>query len=441
MVQLSMEKLRWIKKRVDRYQVQTLARWALAILILVPMVYLGLRLTPATEQKTSAPRPADIQRVRLEAQKCLESGTTGEQVLCLNRLLRNVSKTQGARAALDIIEPISQKSTYLLRSSHPFAHTIGTNALFFHREVQGASSEGAIGRALTECDGFGAFGCYHGVIEAGLSLIPVGDRASTVRKACMEDPLIQKTQYYVNQCLHWFGHGLAIFTNLPLEEALQACEGLSEKFLSDNVQLCLSGVFHAGTVPGEADNELLHNVENVWKKGDPYYPCLAVEEKFRGHCFSHAAGRSRSPSLEVQFRTCNNIPEQDPQKRIDYINGCYESVANPLMSMALSQEGLSEESKVQKIINDCRLYSMPEHRRFCYAGAARYWVLFNPLLSNLGPFKICQGIEEEAKTTCYANIGFGNNENYYSEEKLKEYCSHSEPDYIDDCIRRHVRLL
>lgn len=425
----------WIKKKKNKYQLKIPAGWMLAAAVLSFLAYSWLHLPANTVLPQN---PAVIQKERQEARKCLDSGPADAQILCLNNLLREVAKTSGARSALNILEPISQEFPYLLRASHPLVHTIGTNAFFFHRDVRGVSLEGSIGRALTECDGFGAFGCYHGAIEAGLSLIPAKERAQVIRKACLEDELIQKNQYFVNQCLHWFGHGLAIFTDLPLKETLELCNGLNREFESDEVQLCLSGVFHAGAVPGGSDDEFLHNISRVWKAGDPYYPCRDVEEKFRGHCYSHTSSRTRSGDPRVTLGSCDNIPEPDPRKKFDYARRCYESAANPIMSAILGQASLSEKEKVGKIAEDCRLYSRPEYRRFCYAGAARYWVLFDPLLTNLGPFKICQRAEEESKPSCYGNIGFGNFENYYSQEKLEEYCKNSEPAYIDDCLRRSI---
>lgn len=371
-----------------------------------------------------------------QARACLALEKS-EQVQCLDDALRDITKEEGIRVALDVIEPLSQEYTYLLEWSHPFAHSIGGYGLEYHRTA-GASLESQIGRSLVECDGFGAFGCYHGVIEAGLSYLAIEERTRVIRKACMEDRLIQETQYFVNQCLHWFGHGVAIFTDNTLKEALAMCDGLSENFESDEVQLCLSGAFHAGSVPGNADDRLLHNVANVWKEGDPYYPCLDIEEKFRGHCYSHAAGRTLSNDLEVNFRTCDNIPESDPVKKLDYVERCYDSAANTLLAQVIMQLDMTDEEKIKKIVSDCRQYSREGYRKFCYAGAARYWVLRDPLLNNMNPFEICRRAEESAKPACYANIGFGNNENYYSEEKLREYCGNSEPDYIEFCLRKNT---
>lgn len=380
-------------------------------------------------------RGGDNQSFR-EIKRCFELKKE-DQPQCLDIALRIFTKEKGIRATLDVIEPLSQQFTHLLVWSHPFAHSIGGEGLEYYK-AKGVSFESQIGRALIECDGFGAFGCYHGVIEKGLSYLKPQERTQVIRKACLEDPFIQKSQYFINQCLHWFGHGMAIFTYQTLNQTLAACEGLSDNFESDEVQLCLSGVFHAGSVPGNADDRLLHNVANVWKDDDPYYPCLEIEEKFRGHCYSHAAGRTLSNDLAVNFRTCDNIPEPDPAKKLDYVKRCYDSAANTLLAQTLANPDISDKEKVEKVVSDCRTYSHKGYRRFCYAGAARYWVLRDPLVNNTHPFEICKNAEEDAKPACYANVGFGNNENYYSKDILQKYCQNSEPEYRKYCLQKNV---
>jgi hypothetical protein len=371
-----------------------------------------------------------------ETRECLNS--TDEQLQCINQELRKIAQNYGVKPALDVIEPLSSEFTHLLNWSHEFSHTIGDSAIAY-REYKDGILQNQIGKALVECDGFGAFGCYHGVIESGLSILPVEKRASVIREACMENPLIQGKQYFVNQCLHWFGHGVAIFSDLTLNDALAMCDGLGP-FNSDDVQLCLSGLFHSGAVPGKSDDDLLHNIANVWKKDDPYYPCLNIEEKFKGHCFSHSPGRTRSEDTKLLFRVCDNIPEADRTKKLDYVWRCYDSAANVVLPQVLKDTGIDDSQKAEKIVSECRNNSNPVYRKFCYAGAARYWVLRDPSLTNLNPFKICNAAENSARPICYSNIGFGNNENYYSEEKRIEYCNNGQPEYMKYCLAAQPTL-
>lgn len=360
--------------------------------------------------------------------ECLDK-KDGKEEECVNNFLKIYSEQKGGRPALDLIEAASQKYPELLAWSHPFAHTIGQHSLIFYEQFKNIPLESKIGRALVECDGFGAFGCYHGVVEIGLTKLPMAERSKVMRKACLEDPLITQKAYFVNQCSHWFGHAVAIFTNNTLLEALAMCDGLDSKWHADIVQLCLSGVFHAGLAPGgELIEDKTVNIKNVFREDDPYYPCLDIPEKYRSHCYSHAYGRTRNSDMAVQLQICNNIPESNSEKKKLYSGVCYDSVGNSVIEKS--------NFDPQTVVDNCRKYSNPDLRQYCYGGAARYWVLRNPLLENTKPLEVCSKAEKDAKPVCYARAGFGNYENFYSQETLKKFCDMGEEPYRQYCMSR-----
>lgn len=398
-----------------------------------------LEINPLASEQAESYRRA-IAKAGNKAEQCLQKDRA--DIECVNHLLQELSRERGARFALDVIEPLAQKYPILAAQSHDLSHTVGIWAL--RRAIQNVDSSNAsgrsgleeklineIGRALVECDGWGAFGCYHGVIEVGLSKLSPQERTRVVQKACMENPLIQARQYYVNQCLHWFGHGMAIFTDQSLQETLAVCENLNADFGSDDVQLCLSGVFHAGSVPGETDVDFLENVSRVYDNGNVYYPCLDLAEKFRGQCFSHVPGRTGSMDMKKVFENCDNIPESIPAKRLNYIHRCYDSGANILLVNNLFD--------AEKVVKDCGLYAAAYARKYCYQGAVRYWILRDPLLNNPGPFEICRLAEKEAKPHCYMGLGAANYENYFSAEILDKFCGKiTEREYYQDCLTLNI---
>jgi len=364
---------------------------------------------------------------------CLRIQGDSQKFDCINDLLRVLSQRYGARIALDVIEPLTEPNQFIMANSHNLSHTIGDFAVFVGRDRDaGVDSEERIiqnlGRALVECDGWGSFGCYHGVVEAGLARIDPSDRARVVRKACLENPLVTSEQYYINQCMHWFGHGMAIFTDQSLLTTLDMCESASSDFDSDEVQLCLSGVFHAGTLPGISDDTLLANIARVYNPADAYYPCHDVQERFKGHCFSHVPGRSNSADVGVMLTNCNHIPEPDVNKRTRYIKLCYDSVGNGLLD--------STKNDPEAIVRLCQQYAIPELLGYCFTGPARYATLRNPLLTNTISFAICKAAPLSAKNVCYAAIGFGNFENYKSEDVLSRYCDKVESGYKEDCMSK-----
>lgn len=368
----------------------------------------------------------------VKAQWCVTHTSGRELFSCINAVMRKVSGRYGARLALDIIEEVSQKYPTLQGWGHDLSHTIGDNALYAGTGLHSGRAikdESVlitqIGKTIIACDGWGSFGCYHGVIEIGMSHIAPGDRARVVRKACLENPLVTSRLYYVNQCMHWFGHGMAIFTDQTLEQTLHMCEGVSPSFGDDPVQLCLSGVFHAGAMPGTTDPTMLQNVSRLFDPADVYFPCAAVEERFRGHCYSHIPGRSKTGDVSVMMHNCDNIPERDFTKKDMYVRGCYESIGNNLL--------INGKYTAQGVSDQCLQSSMPRYYGYCFGGAARYAGLRDPLLNNTIPFDICASAPDSAKATCFALVGFANFENYKSFDILKSYCSRVEPRYRNAC--------
>ena len=398
-----------------------------------PQLTANLFQKKVTSQESALTPPThtvDVEKILKENPQitaCLDKKDDREEE-CINNFLKIISEQRGGRPALDIIEAASQKYPQLLTWSHPFSHTIGQHSLVYYEQFKDIPFESKIGRALVECDGYGAFGCYHGVVEIALAKLPTEERSKVMRKACLEDPLITQKPYFVNQCSHWFGHAVAIFTDNTLLQALAMCDGLDPNWLADIVQLCLSGVFHAGLAPGELSEDETVNIDTVYKEGDPYYPCQDIPEKYRAHCYSHAYGRTRSSDIAIQLQICNNIPEADSNKKRLYAGVCYDSVGNSVVEKS--------NFDPQIVVDNCRKYSSPSLRQYCYGGAARYWVLRNPLLENTKPLEVCAKAEEDAKPVCYARAGFGNNENYYSPEILKKFCDMGEEPYRQFCQAR-----
>lgn len=396
---------------------------------------------PLASGKVSLYQTVVLKYWNYKIENCLTDQDKDKLMGCLNDNIKTMTEQKGVRFALDVVEPLAQKYPKpLLTLSHEFAHLIGDYALDHDYRVEKASHEedgftpgeleliARIGKALVDCDGWGAFGCYHGVIEVGLSRLRPEDRTRVIRKACTENELIQQHRAYVNQCLHWFGHGMAVFTDQPLSETLRICDELNpESFPSDDVQLCISGVFHAGAVPGEVDEEYNHYISRVYSPTDPFYPCQEVENKYKGQCYSQLVGRS-GEDFEVQFQNCNTIPESNPEARSNYIKRCYNSGANNLLVHATFD--------VDTTIRLCQEHSLPEYLGDCYGGTIRYSILRDPLLNNPFPFELCGKIEVEHKPMCYRSLGAANYENYFDEQLLNDYCNRVESKYREDCMSK-----
>lgn len=386
--------------------------------------------------ETSEDRVNTIRAITL-LRRCEREKGTGSFIPCIDRELKKIASTYGAGVGIEAISRITEDYPELLSVSHDLSHTVGINALAndYSRGTDSSTDDRSVdvtlidrmGRALVDCGSWGVMGCMHGVIEGAIAMIPKEERTDVVRRACTENPLIQSNQVYANHCLHWAGHGMAIFTNQTLEESLAVCEGLSPDFRSEDVQLCISGIFHAGTFPRDETGAYHENIGRVFDPDDPYFPCRIVPERFRRQCFAGVAGRSGTRNLGTIFRNCHNIPEKDGEKKFQYVRSCYDAAANILSAQT--------EPQAMAIVTKCRDISQPVYRPYCYIGALRYWFLRNPTMANTGPSEICKIVEQEDRLLCATALGAVIWESSYSYETLEASCKAMvDPLYYNDCV-------
>lgn len=220
---------------------------------------------------------------------------------------------------------------------------------------------------------------------------------------------------------------MAIFTDQTLAQSLAVCEGLDSNFDSENVQLCISGIFHSATFPRDFTGDYGQNLSRVYKADDVYYPCKDLPERFRRQCYNDVPGRSHTRELSVIFANCLAIPENDPTKKTEYIRGCYDAASNYLST----QVDLTAEA----VVKACRTYADPEFLGYCYAGALRYWFLRSPVVTNTEPARICTLSEREHKPLCYTALGAVIHESYYKDDILKDFCTTlADPVYYNECV-------
>lgn len=204
---------------------------------------------------------------------CLQDGPDNQNwVPCLYAFLDEISARYGARVGLDVAVHLAEIDPRVNQNSHDLAHIVGNGSLAFDYQVSEKEYTGTnlviqrMGRALADCHSWGVMGCMHGVIEAGFLHIPDDQRTSAVIEACLENPSIQGNQVFVNHCLHWLGHGIVLYTSDTLEQILATCESLDPNFNSNEVQLCLSGVFHAGSDLGNFEELYKDNLYKVFSE-------------------------------------------------------------------------------------------------------------------------------------------------------------------------------
>jgi hypothetical protein len=395
------------------------------------LVHMTREFNPWSTYRPPAYKKA-INRIADTGIYCLQDGV-GQQnwVPCLYNFLDEISAKYGARVGLDVAVRLAEIDPRLNHNSHDLAHIVGNGALKFDYQVSEEDFTGInlviqrMGRALADCHSWGVMGCMHGVIEAGFLDIPDNQRTNAVMAACLDNPSIQGNQVFVNHCLHWLGHGIVIYTSDTLEQILATCESLDPNFQSNEVQLCLSGVFHAGSDLGNFEELYKDNIYKVFSESDPLYPCMEIPERFRQACFGAMPGRLEG-QLQAISDTCALISDRDASAEARYKEACYTTMGNVVLNHELkSPAGVAAL---------CDQYSDSEYVQFCYAGAARYWFLRMPEFENRLPIELCTEVAVQHKNVCYRALGFVVWETAYNKDHVDVYCeSINEPEFISIC--------
>lgn len=363
---------------------------------------------------------------------CLQdTSSQANWVPCMYDFLDEISAKYGARVGLDVAVRLAELDPRVNHSAHDLAHIVGNGSLKFDYQVSEQEYSGTnlviqrMGRALADCHSWGVMGCMHGVIEAGFLNIPDDQRTSAVMTACLDNPSIQGNQVFVNHCLHWLGHGIVIYTSDTLEQILATCESLDPDFRSNEVQLCLSGVFHAGSDLGNFEELYKDNIYKVFSETDPLYPCMDIPERFRESCFGAMPGRLEG-KLQAISETCPLISDSNASAEARYKASCYSTMGNVVLDHELRLPA--------GVVALCDTYADPEYVQHCYAGAARYWFLRMPELENRLPIELCEQVGEQHKKVCYRALGFVVWETAYNEAHVEQYCgSIDEKEYYLVC--------
>ena len=87
-----------------------------------------------------------------------------EKMRCYRQQLESVLQTEGTEQALATLEQITAQDPEALREAHPLVHHVGQQSFVRY---------GTAPLALSHCRDVFWSGCYHGVLQAYLSSLPV----------------------------------------------------------------------------------------------------------------------------------------------------------------------------------------------------------------------------------------------------------------------------
>jgi hypothetical protein len=326
----------------------------------------------------------------------------------------------------------------LLHSGLPFTgdthlvfHTVGT-LLFEQYGLEG----------VVHCRPHFLGACYHGfLIEA------VGQRGPRVIAAAWAQ-CRHGGAAMLPQCAHAIGHGLLVWKNNSILDALAACDSLAAEMDSLVPLNCYDGVF----------------MENIWGP-----------ELHEQHLISSLSSGLRSPSREgvasklVCRRSTSDLeyPCNDPRLEPRYLRACwgnqvsllYKEFQGDLAKIGAKCLSLADSEIQESCFDGLARQIQPlthgnanEAFQLCTTAVAAPWR--NHCLSviasadfamgeqSIAPFEICKRIDADGRKDCYSRLVSvialyaGPDAN-----RLAEMCaSISEQQYVDDCTNRLDRF-
>ena len=187
-----------------------------------------------------------------------------------------VARDRGLRPALDSLGVLARHDPRLEQVSHAIAHGLGRFAEARSRYDLAT---------FAECRPTFNSGCYHGVLEAYLSVHPAVDPAA-LRAVCTSPAVVNGPPYAFRECAHGMGHGLSGVRDHDLRSAIRGCDAVLPAGLARGE--CYDGAFMENVVRGMGTMDvnvggampMQHAHEGhgraLLKPSDPYFPCDSV---------------------------------------------------------------------------------------------------------------------------------------------------------------------
>ena len=213
------------------------------------------------------------------------------------------------------------------------------------------------------------------------------------------------------QCMHGLGHGLIIFYQYDILEALKRCEdfdfALEEKS-------CSNGIF-MGNAQANFDTG-----KGAFEKGNLHYPCNEVESKFAGPCYVMQATYFLANN---DFEVYSSFKECEKMSSSESIKHCYFGIG-----LQLERDAKGE---ITQSLLFCKAGNIKEYQTFCLRG-----MLFSTSTIYLeNGFSFCSKIPEQYKAECYDGLGYWVKLRYLQNEQRIETCSNAENSkYFDICM-------
>jgi hypothetical protein len=315
---------------------------------------------------------------------------------CLDRIFRDVLKTQTTKSALQLIQRFELEDSELRRDCHPIVHAVGRETFRI---------KGNIHDSFSACDQTCHSGCYHGSVERflrGEEIYSQADRhpsqAELKQKAAAacDSGVPVRLRF---QCLHGLGHALMFFSRYKLAPSLEACDALAEEWGRHS---CYGGVFMENVFNSTPE---LRDVSPT----DYHYPCNRIDTKYRGECYVMQTSRMTEMGLSISrlFEEC--------QKSGEYELPCTVSIGRDLSNDVRMGQTRATAQKCESVTAERRLACL---RGVIYALIDNTWDGRYAL-----PFCVAFGEESDRQSCIKESLGYLRTTFQKSSEEITDDCS------------------
>ncbi len=305
------------------------------------------------------------------------SGSQSNTFDCYEDYYFEMVKKEGIRAAFTDIHARYETNAYVKSQCHPLTHIIGRAAAGLYEKVADAYVQG---------DSFCWSGYYHGVLEGVIGKVGRSSLVSQLNDIC--SGVSGKANYsfdYYN-CVHGLGHGVMVYTNNDLFEALTLCDNLKGSWEQTS---CHSGVFMENII---IDNK--NHFTEYLKPSDPVYPCNAVGDQYKQTCYL----MQTSYMLKVTNQNFSKVFDLCATVESAFRATCYQSLGRDASGHSISNREATKAS--------CNLGKDYEQKSNCIIGAVKDFVSY--FHSDIEAKALCASLETDLQKVCYSTV-----ESYY----------------------------
>ena len=298
-------------------------------------------------------------------------GTLSDEARELREIKKRWIDTIKREGPDDSYAAFLQEAPTLRIDVHAQAHAFG-EALY---EVEGIEG-------LSTCDPSFEFGCYHSffgvaVNEEGIETLP------NFARVCKDK--------YQNMSLPWqhgIGHGVVVYTDYELEDALKLCDTISDMPTGG----CSSGVFmeynfHTMQITGS--ERYLRPYE-----GDDYKPCATLPQQYQPSCYLEQVQWWEN-IYTFDYEKIGQLCAEIPGGNRDNYNACYHGVGNYVAD--------HHRRVTDDVIATCARMPNEESVALCHEGAS--WLIREGGEGLEEASKMCEALEGEYEEACFDKLG------------------------------------